>query len=125
MSSGYSGHCLPESGLLASAIHRGPPTVGKEHPAMSTIARRLVATSMLIGALAGATALAASPAYAAPANDNFANATVLPNISGQTPFTTNNSTATAEPGEPANFQGHAARHSIWFTWTAPSTMRVV
>ncbi len=56
---------------------------------------------------------------AAPANDNFASAEVIPigfNDWGTVPG--DNTDATAEPGEPAH-AGRAAANSIWYSWTAP------
>lgn len=54
-----------------------------------------------------------------PANDNLANATVLPGVDGAS-ITGQNFTATAEVGE----QPHdltTASNSVWYAWTAPST----
>jgi len=65
--------------------------------------------------------LAETVAPAAPANDNFANAVVLP--SGSSAWTGSNVSATKEPGEPniANNRGGA---SIWFSWTATTSRSV-
>src|SRR4051794_20893689 len=63
-----------------------------------------------------------SAASAVPANDNFANATAL---SGSNVSTAgDNIGATAEAGEP-NHAGNASAHSVWWSWTAPSTGRFV
>jgi len=50
------------------------------------------------------------------AADNFADATELTGLSGETAWSNGN--ATREPGEPlhANKPGH---HSVWYRWTAP------
>jgi hypothetical protein len=52
----------------------------------------------------------------APANDNFANAIVLPNGNGT--VSSINLPATSEPGEPLHF-GEAGGASVWYKWTAP------
>ncbi len=62
--------------------------------------------------------LAPAPAWAQPANDNFANAQVLSGRQGST--TVDNTGATAEPNEPSH-AGFAATNSIWFRWTAPTS----
>jgi hypothetical protein len=58
----------------------------------------------------------------APVNDNFANGVVVTNF----PFLYSefNNCATKETGEP-NHLGHAAGHSVWFTWTATSNQTMV
>ena len=57
----------------------------------------------------------------APANDNFANATVL---TGTTATATgNNATATKQAGEP-NIAGNQGGKSVWYAWTAPSNGKV-
>ena len=56
---------------------------------------------------------------AAPANDNFAAAIVVPAAGGT--VTSSNVDATAEPGEPDHAgSSFGALHSVWFTWTAPA-----
>ncbi|MGP8236222.1 MAG: immunoglobulin domain-containing protein, partial [Limisphaerales bacterium] len=57
-----------------------------------------------------------------PANDDFANATLLSGTNLAVTGTTLN--ATAEPGEPPHC-GHPAAHSIWYTWTAPANGSVL
>jgi hypothetical protein len=53
-----------------------------------------------------------------PANNDFANATVL---TGSSPTTTgSNVGATRESGEP-NFAGNGGGASVWWSWTAPSS----
>lgn len=54
---------------------------------------------------------------AAPANDNFANATVINNGNGT--VTTTNVGATKEPGEPVHALNRGGA-SIWFKYTAPN-----
>ncbi len=57
-----------------------------------------------------------------PANDAFANRTVLMGASAS--VTGNNVNATTEPGEP-NILAHAGGRSVWWTWTAPMNGRVI
>src|SRR5260221_13186459 len=75
------------------------------------------------GRLGGLLGVAWPPlaAWGAPANDNFANATVLIGDFG----TTNGSNigATAEPGEP-NHAGVKPSASIWYQWTATADASV-
>jgi hypothetical protein len=64
-----------------------------------------------------------SPALAAPANDNFANAVpiVAPAVSGIVATGTNTG-ATPEPGEPLTLPACASTSAtVWYTWTSPST----
>jgi len=58
----------------------------------------------------------------APANDNFTNAVVVP----QVPFSFSefNTCATKEPGEP-NHAGNSGGHSVWFSWTPSASQTVV
>jgi hypothetical protein len=70
-------------------------------------------------ALAIAAALVLAPlALAAPANDDFVNATAMPTALPASEFG-NNSEATKEAGEP-DHAGNPGGHSVWFSWT-PST----
>jgi hypothetical protein len=65
--------------------------------------------------------IAASPASAAaPANDNIANAPVIPTAGGTVHGT--NVGATAEANEPrrVDFLGRSAS-TVWYAWTAPSS----
>ena len=63
----------------------------------------------------------ATPGFAAPANDSFANAIPL---SGLAVTTTGSSVgATKEPSEP-NHGGNNGGASVWWTWTAPSNVAV-
>lgn len=59
------------------------------------------------------------PAYAAPANDNFADATSITAL----PYTanTNNVGATGETGEPTNCVNTVPPQSVWFSYTPPTT----
>ncbi|HYG75504.1 MAG TPA: Ig-like domain-containing protein [Planctomycetota bacterium] len=66
-------------------------------------------------------ALALAPA-AAPGNDNFGSAFTLTGSSASA-LAYNNS-ATAETGEPAHAQVTASK-SVWWSWTAPASGRVV
>jgi Ca2+-binding RTX toxin-like protein len=59
----------------------------------------------------------ASPATAAPTNDNFANARVITGNSAS--FTSNNIGATLESGETTFFPNQKGS-TVWFRWTAPS-----
>src|ERR1035437_3795980 len=61
--------------------------------------------------------LTLSVAHAQPANDNFANATVLTGDWGS--MNVDNNLATAEPNEPSH-AGFPASASVWYQWTAPS-----
>lgn len=54
-----------------------------------------------------------------PVNNNFASATVISGLSGT--LTTSNVDATKESGEP-NHAGNSGGTSIWFRWTAPSSV---
>jgi subtilisin-like proprotein convertase family protein len=58
---------------------------------------------------------------APPANNNFASAQTL--LGGFTSVLGNNQNATKESGEP-NHAGNAGGHSLWYKWTAPSTLPV-
>ena len=65
-------------------------------------------------------ALAATALHAQPTNNNFANATVISNISGT--ISGSNIGATAEPGEPPHANDDSSPHaSIWYKWTSPIT----
>jgi len=69
------------------------------------------------GLIAIVGALAAHVTNAAPANDHFANATVL---TGPTNYVVSaNAGATEEGGEPNH--GGAGSNSVWWTWQAPFT----
>ena len=72
--------------------------------------------SWLVGLVVALTLAMPSVAAAAPPNDDFANATVLPSEGGG--VEASNIGATLEPGEPQHgpVPGGA---SVWFTWTAP------
>ena len=69
------------------------------------------------GLLAATLVLTASPAMAAPANDQFADAVSI----DSTPFDRSDSMAgaTTEPGEP-DHSGTGSGATVWYTWTAPS-----
>ncbi len=58
---------------------------------------------------------------APPLNDNFANAQAL--LGGFSSVSGNTANATKQGGEP-NHAGNVGGHSIWYTWTAPSTKAV-
>lgn len=62
------------------------------------------------------------PGGSAPANDNFANATVVT----ETPFSAAmfNKCATKQSGEP-NHAGNSGGHSIWYSWTPTSNHTAV
>ena len=53
-----------------------------------------------------------------PANDDFANAQVLPNTPAG--IQSNNRLATKQAGEP-DHAGDPGGHSVWYSWTAPSS----
>jgi Ca2+-binding RTX toxin-like protein len=70
-------------------------------------------------AAAAAFFIAAAPALAAPANDNFADAQVA-NTGDTNPTSGSNVDASKEAGEP-NHAGDAGGASVWYRWTAPSS----
>src|SRR5687768_8010062 len=77
--------------------------------------RRAVATGAALVALLAVSATA-GPAYAAPPNDNFADATVL--AEPPVTITADPSEATGQPGEPFHFfEGR----TVWYRWTASSS----
>jgi Ca2+-binding RTX toxin-like protein len=63
--------------------------------------------------------IAAAPAVAAPANDNFADAQV-PNTGESNPTFGSNVDATKELGEP-DHAGNPGGASVWYRWTAPTS----
>ncbi|RSM50839.1 hypothetical protein DMA12_01465 [Amycolatopsis balhimycina DSM 5908] len=99
---------------------------------MFNFLRRLVVTSALVATAAGGGGayMFAGPAYAlGPSNDDVANAASLVGVSGQYAPSLNNSSASAEPGEPAHYVNgqivRPANHSVWFKWTAHATAEAV
>ena len=68
---------------------------------------------------------AASGSTAAPANDNFANATVLSGALISAPVIGSVNGATLEPGEPPASNPFLTGGSIWYAWTAPVTGKAV
>ena len=65
-------------------------------------------------------ALAATALRAQPTNDNFANATIISNVSGT--ISGSNVGATAEAGEPDHAADPGGPYaSIWYQWTSPIT----
>src|SRR4051812_47027554 len=68
--------------------------------------------AVLGGTRTGASATTPTP----PANDNLGAATVLSGAAGRVWQKTEG--ATTQLGEPAS----AGQHTVWFKWTAPSTM---
>ncbi len=66
--------------------------------------------------------LIARAVHAQPANDAFVNAGALSGATAQA--SGNNVGATREPGEPQH-AGVGGSASVWWRWTAPSTVRVV
>lgn len=59
-----------------------------------------------------------------PANDNFANATVINLTSGNLTLKGYNTNATKEPGDPRQGDNPGGR-SVWWRWTAPSAGSMV
>ena len=60
---------------------------------------------------------------APPANDNFANALVIPSVPAS--ISANNVDATLEPGEPNSYiGGGTGGRSVWWQWTAPTSGEV-
>ena len=68
---------------------------------------------------AAAFLIAAAPALAAPANDNFSDAQVA-NTGDTNPTSGSNVDATKEAGEP-DHAGDAGGASVWYRWTAPAS----
>src|SRR5204862_80429 len=73
------------------------------------------------GGATGSISLHLSAASAGPANDNFVSARVRSGRSASD--TGSNVGATKESGEP-NHAGNTGGHSVWWTWTAPSSGQV-
>ena len=84
-------------------------TTNPDHPIKNTLKHFAAAVAVAGGLLAGT-------ALAAPANNDFANAIDLPNLSG-TQTGTNNIDATLEVGEP----NPGDTRTVWFKWTAPAS----
>ncbi|MEO6001667.1 MAG: matrixin family metalloprotease [Opitutus sp.] len=59
-----------------------------------------------------------------PANDVFANATVVTLVNNTAQFTSSNIFATKQAGEPAH-AGSTGGHSVWWKWTAPASGSMV
>jgi predicted Zn-dependent protease len=70
--------------------------------------------------IAGAQYLYGAPG-ASPANDNFANATLIALNSGAAQVTGATIGGTAQSGEPTH-DGETPAHSIWWRWVAPSNV---
>jgi hypothetical protein len=70
----------------------------------------------------GTVGLLASPAAAAPANDNFANAITISGQSGTQAGT--NLDATLQTGEPDDAASGNVTQTVWYSWTAPSGAEV-
>ena len=76
----------------------------------------------ILGALALFLAIGSTPALAAPANDDFADARSLGTaVDGS--VNGSNVGATKETGEP-DHAGNVGGHSVWYSWTAPSAGNV-
>jgi uncharacterized delta-60 repeat protein/uncharacterized repeat protein (TIGR01451 family) len=61
-------------------------------------------------------------AQPAPSNDDFTNAQTILGITGSVEAT--NISATVEPGEPAPVKGVPAQSTIWYVWTAPTSITI-
>ncbi|GAA4729534.1 hypothetical protein GCM10023350_11020 [Nocardioides endophyticus] len=96
--------------------HRHVVVTRPVHASLGRSPRRLL--SLLLGALIGIAGLVTvpAPAFAAPANDNFADAQVL--TGAPVTVTGSNAAATKEPGERSHAD-NAGGKSVWFSWTAP------
>jgi len=70
------------------------------------------------GGSSGNTVVSYSLTNSVVANDNFANAFVLPNATGRM-YTSTNLGASKEAGEP-DHAGNVGGRSVWFKWTAPA-----
>jgi hypothetical protein len=95
---------------------------------MSLVRHRALAASVGFAACCSLLAFAAfgpAPAEAAPpSNDNFADAQV---VGPAVPIAIAGTTvdATAEAGEPPAFSTNPPQNTVWFSWTAPSSMTAV
>jgi hypothetical protein len=99
----------------------GPWRLNRRRRVLKESSGALLTASIAAISVAGALlTLTASAVAAAPANDNFANAQVLPSTSAVTVAGTNVG-ATAQSGEPhgKDFLSRD-RSTVWYQWTAPS-----
>lgn len=76
---------------------------------------------MAVDGVNGAEGAVAATIGMPPANDDFANSTVLQGTAIERTVSTN--FASSEEGEPAHFPGRGNGESVWFTWTAPENGR--
>src|SRR3954468_19042324 len=77
---------------------------------------------VLLAALISLLAVPPLAQAAAPANDNFVNAEMLPGPAATVSATNNG--ATKEPGEP-NHAGSSGWRSVWYRWVAPANATAV
>src|SRR5580658_6863742 len=61
-------------------------------------------------------------AQPAPSNDDFTNAQAILGITGSLEAT--NISATVETGEPSPVNGVPAQSTIWYVWTAPTSLTI-
>jgi hypothetical protein len=114
--------------FLDGSTTLGTGTLNASDVATFTTSSLVAGTHSITAAYAGSSTFATStssalsetinPASNAPANDNFANATVLSGSS--VTITGTNANATKEAGEP-NHGGNTGGKSVWYRWTAPSS----
>lgn len=92
----------------------------------SGVRTRLVRLLVVLALMSGTVGLVGvAPAYAAPANDDFADATVFSQWRlGGLAATGSTRGATAQAGEPTH-AGQPPGASVWFSWTADSDYKVV
>jgi uncharacterized repeat protein (TIGR01451 family) len=91
-------------------------THGRRHRLVRFATAAAFAVSL---AFAGLTVASPALAAAAPANDDFASATVTTGASGT--ISGDNTNATWQTGEPSVVQDGGSDASVWYSWTAPAT----
>jgi pre-peptidase len=106
---------------LADRMSRGR-AAGDRSPCALHRTRAGLAGSALLLAATCVFALHPQSALAAPANDNFANATAISGLPARA--TGSNVDATIEPGEPDHAHTNSGETSVWYRWTAPAGGKV-
>jgi hypothetical protein len=101
------------NGIPVGALSRSNTLITFAVPVGATTGPITIQTSQGLGVSPASFTVATGPA---PANDNFASATIISGVSGT--ISGNTANATKEPGEP-NHADNAGGASVWFTWVAP------